>query len=88
MDRTFTLPTCTLRPWRPDDLDSLVGLDSVKEEMNSFEPLFHARGMATLTFDGPGQGESTALPIEPAFEKAVSVAKTLLPRVEQALPTT
>lgn len=37
--------------------------------MNSFEPLFHKRGMATLTFDGPGQGESDSLPIEPAFER-------------------
>ncbi len=50
----------------------ICGLDSVKEEMNSFEPLFHCRGMATLTFDGPGQGESEALPIEPAFERPVS----------------
>jgi 2,6-dihydroxypseudooxynicotine hydrolase len=50
----------------------ICGLDSVKEEMNSFEPLFHRRGIATLTIDGPGQGESEALPIEPEFEKVVS----------------
>ncbi|MFK8250845.1 alpha/beta hydrolase family protein [Ancylobacter terrae] len=54
---------------RPPVAIIICGLDSVKEEMNSFEPLFHARGMATLTFDGPGQGEAEALPIEPAFEK-------------------
>ncbi len=34
-----------------------MGLDSSKEEMDSYENLFLARGLATLTFDGPGQGE-------------------------------
>ena len=52
----------------------VCGLDSVKEEMNAFEPVFHRRGMATLTFDGPGQGESEALPIEPRFERVVAAA--------------
>jgi dienelactone hydrolase len=50
----------------------VCGLDSVKEEMNSFEPLFHRRGIATLTIDGPGQGESEGLAIEPEFEKVTS----------------
>ncbi|HEX2258065.1 MAG TPA: alpha/beta hydrolase [Afifellaceae bacterium] len=57
---------------RPPVAVIICGLDSVKEEMHTLEPLFHRRGMATLTFDGPGQGESEALPIEPAFEKVVS----------------
>ena len=35
-----------------------MGLDSAKEEMESYESLFLARGLATLSFDGPGQGES------------------------------
>jgi 2,6-dihydroxypseudooxynicotine hydrolase len=34
-----------------------MGLDSSKEEMGAYEGLFLARGLATLTFDGPGQGE-------------------------------
>jgi 2,6-dihydroxypseudooxynicotine hydrolase len=34
-----------------------MGLDSTKEEMDTNESVFLARGMATLTFDGPGQGE-------------------------------
>jgi 2,6-dihydroxypseudooxynicotine hydrolase len=34
-----------------------MGLDSTKEEMDTNETGFLARGMATLTFDGPGQGE-------------------------------
>lgn len=34
-----------------------MGLDSSKEEMGAYERLFLDRGLATLTFDGPGQGE-------------------------------
>jgi 2,6-dihydroxypseudooxynicotine hydrolase len=34
-----------------------MGLDSAKEEMEAYETSFLARGMATLSFDGPGQGE-------------------------------
>jgi len=34
------------------------GLDSVKEELFAMEQDFLRRGMATLTVDGPGQGES------------------------------
>ena len=36
----------------------IMGLDSTKEEMHSNEMVFLARGMATLAFDGPGQGEA------------------------------
>lgn len=35
----------------------IMGLDSAKEEMDSNERVFLDRGLATLTFDGPGQGE-------------------------------
>jgi len=59
---------------RPPVVLIVCGLDSVKEEMNAFEPVFHRRGMATLTFDGPGQGESETLPIEPRFEAVVGAA--------------
>lgn len=49
-----------------------MGLDSAKEEMDSYESLFLARGMATLTFDGPGQGESEYdMPIRGDYETAV-----------------
>ena len=34
-----------------------VGLDSAKEEMGTNEMHYLRRGMATLAFDGPGQGE-------------------------------
>jgi dienelactone hydrolase len=35
-----------------------VGLDSTKEELGVYEDILLARGMATLAFDGPGQGEA------------------------------
>jgi len=57
---------------RPPVVIIISGLDSVKEEMHTFEPLFLRRGIATLSFDGPGQGEAERLPIEPAFEKPVA----------------
>jgi dipeptidyl aminopeptidase/acylaminoacyl peptidase len=34
-----------------------MGLDSAKEEADAYERAFLQRGMATLSFDGPGQGE-------------------------------
>ena len=35
-----------------------MGLDSAKEEMESYERLFLERGIGTFAFDGPGQGEA------------------------------
>src|SRR5439155_25053551 len=35
-----------------------MGLDSAKEEMDDYENRFLARGLATLAFDGPAQGEA------------------------------
>ncbi|WP_299842550.1 alpha/beta hydrolase [uncultured Paracoccus sp.] len=35
----------------------IPGSDSTKEEFPAFERHFHARGIATLSMDGPGQGE-------------------------------
>jgi 2,6-dihydroxypseudooxynicotine hydrolase len=43
---------------RPPVVLLVPGLDSVKEELFSMEQDFLRRGMATLTVDGPGQGES------------------------------
>jgi 2,6-dihydroxypseudooxynicotine hydrolase len=43
---------------RPPVVVMCMGLDSAKEEMNAYENDFLARGMATLAFDGPGQGEA------------------------------
>jgi dienelactone hydrolase len=55
---------------RPPVVLLIAGLDSTKEEFHTFSGLFLRRGVATLAFDGPGQGEvEFDLPIEPAFEK-------------------
>jgi 2,6-dihydroxypseudooxynicotine hydrolase len=49
-----------------------VGLDSTKEELDVYETLFLERGMATLAFDGPGQGEAEYdLPIRGDYEVPV-----------------
>jgi 2,6-dihydroxypseudooxynicotine hydrolase len=43
---------------RPPIVVMCMGLDSAKEEMDDYENRFLARGLATLAFDGPGQGEA------------------------------
>ena len=58
---------------RPPLVLLVSGLDSTKEEMDSVESLFLARGMATLAFDGPGQGEAEyELPIRGEYEAPVT----------------
>ena len=49
-----------------------MGLDSTKEEMYTNEAPFLERGMATLAFDGPGQGEAEfEMPIRFDYEAPV-----------------
>jgi len=43
---------------RPPVVAMVMGLDSTKEESDAYEQPFLARGLATLAFDGPGQGEA------------------------------
>jgi 2,6-dihydroxypseudooxynicotine hydrolase len=58
---------------RPPLVIMCMGLDSAKEEMDAYESVFLARGMATLAFDGPGQGEAEyELRIRGDFEAPVS----------------
>jgi 2,6-dihydroxypseudooxynicotine hydrolase len=50
-----------------------VGLDSTKEEMDVYESIMLARGLATLVFDGPGQGEAEyEIPIRGDYEAPVA----------------
>src|SRR6185312_5736463 len=42
---------------KPPVLIMAVGLDSAKEETDAYERPYLDRGIATLAFDGPGQGE-------------------------------
>ena len=58
---------------RPPVVLMVSGLDSTKEEMDAYEQHFHRRGLATLAFDGPGQGEAEYdLPMRADFEKPVA----------------
>jgi dipeptidyl aminopeptidase/acylaminoacyl peptidase len=57
---------------RPPVVVMIMGLDSAKEEMATNEEVFLARGLATLAFDGPGQGEAEYdFPIRGDYEAAV-----------------
>jgi pimeloyl-ACP methyl ester carboxylesterase len=51
----------------------IPGLDSTKEEFFYLEEAFLTRGMATVSLDGPGQGETgLTMPIRPDYEHAVT----------------
>jgi 2,6-dihydroxypseudooxynicotine hydrolase len=58
---------------RPPVVVMAMGLDSAKEEMDAYERTFLARGLATLAFDGPGQGEAEYdFPIRGDYEVPVA----------------
>ena len=64
---------------RPPLVLVIPGLDSTKEEFFTLEDVFLRRGMATLSLDGPGQGESGyELPIRHDYEVAVAAALDIL----------
>ncbi len=57
---------------RPPIVVMCMGLDSTKEEMDDYETRFLVRGLATLAFDGPGQGEGEYdWPLCPEYERPV-----------------
>jgi 2,6-dihydroxypseudooxynicotine hydrolase len=57
----------------------IPGLDSTKEEFWHFEEAYLDRGMATVSFDGPGQGETgLTLPIRHDYEVAVTALLDVL----------
>src|SRR3989475_472366 len=58
---------------KPPIVVMCMGLDSAKEEMDDYENRFLARGLATLAFDGPGQGEAEYdFALCPEYEKPVA----------------
>jgi pimeloyl-ACP methyl ester carboxylesterase len=64
---------------RPPLVLLIAGLDSAKEEFLAAENILLARGMATFSLDGPGQGETGyALKIRPDFEAPVAAALDVL----------
>jgi 2,6-dihydroxypseudooxynicotine hydrolase len=59
----------------------LPGMDSVKEEFTSWEDWFLDRGMATVSLDGPGQGEAGFVnPLRPDYEAPVGALLDVLAR--------
>ena len=58
---------------KPPVVVMAVGLDSTKEETDAYEAPFLARGVATLVFEGPGQGEAQYdFPIRGDYEVPVA----------------
>lgn len=78
----ITLPAFLRKPRgvaRPPVVLFISGLDSSKEEHTTFEDVLLRRGLATFTFDGPGQGEVWEhMPGRVDWEKAASAAVDLL----------
>jgi dipeptidyl aminopeptidase/acylaminoacyl peptidase len=66
----------------------IPGLDSAKEEFRPTEQLFLERGLATLSVDGPGQGESEySLAIRPDWDvvgNAIVAALDDMPGIDSA----
>jgi 2,6-dihydroxypseudooxynicotine hydrolase len=59
----------------------LPGLDACKEELHAWGTAFVARGMAALTIDGPGQGETLAhLPITHEWGRVIGAVIDVLER--------
>ena len=64
----------------------LPGLDSTKEEFHLWESEFLRRGMATLSLDGPGQGETGfTMSIRHDYEVAVAAALDALAAADDGL---
>jgi dienelactone hydrolase len=69
---------------RPPVVVLISGTDSTKEEHRATEDVFLKRGMATFSYDGPGQGETwfkAAMPVE--FEHSASAVIDYLEKLPQ-----
>lgn len=71
------LPLGGSGPWPA--IVMIGGLESTKEESRRMEDLFLTRGVATVTFDGPGQGETARFaPLDDRFDEATSAVLDVL----------
>jgi 2,6-dihydroxypseudooxynicotine hydrolase len=71
---------------RPAVVVLVPGLDSVKEELYAMENDFLRRGLATLTVDGPGQGENAPrFPIRPDWSTVITPLLDHLSKTEPDL---
>ena len=72
-----SLPGFLRRPTQVPEIGLVLlvpGLESTKEQFSTYEPYFLNRGLATLSFEGPGQGETWyETPFsDAAFQQAVT----------------
>lgn len=66
---------------RPKVAILLPGLDAAKEELHAWSDAFVARGLATLTLDGPGQGETSFhMPIRADWGRVIGAVIDVLER--------
>lgn len=64
---------------RPPVAILLPGLDACKEELHAWGEAFVQRGMATVTLDGPGQGETAfRMPIRPDWGHVIGAVIDVL----------
>lgn len=69
------------RSGRPAVAVLLPGLDACKEELHAWSNAFLKRGVATLTLDGPGQGETAfQLPVRPDWGRVIGAVIDVLER--------
>lgn len=67
---------------KPPIVIMAMGLDSTKEEMFTYESVFLERGLATLSFDGPGQGEGEYdFTMCPEYEKPIKAVISKLKKI-------
>jgi len=65
--------------WRPPVAIILPGLDACKEELHAWAESFVDRGVAALTLDGPGQGETSFhLPVTHEWGPAIGAVIDVL----------
>ena len=69
---------------KPPVVILIMGLDSTKEEMFTYERDFLERGIATFAFDGPGQGEGEFdFLMCPEYEKPVAAVISKLKHINK-----
>jgi len=68
---------------RPPVAIILPGLDACKEELHAWSNAFLKRGLASLTLDGPGQGETAfRMPIRPDWGRVIGAVLDVLEKRE------
>ncbi|MGH6768183.1 MAG: alpha/beta hydrolase family protein [Xanthobacteraceae bacterium] len=66
---------------RPPVAVILPGLDACKEELHAWADAFVKRGVATVTLDGPGQGETAEhMPVRPDWGRVLGAVIDVLAR--------